>query len=157
MDLVSLFKNLPPELAIVLISTLPVSELRGSIPIAIGIYHLKPIEAYFLGVFGNIIPVVFILKYIEPVSKFLRCNSKTFDRFFLWLFNRTRKKHNRKFEKWGALALVAFVAVPLPITGGWSGAVAAFVFGVPFKKALFLIFSGIAIAGAVVTGISLAF
>ena len=81
--------------------------------------------------------------------------SKFFNRFFTYLFERTRKKHNGKFEKWGALALITFVAIPLPVTGGWSGALAAFVFGIPFKKALPLIFLGVIIAGAIVTGLSL--
>ena len=77
-----------------------------------------------------------------------------FDKFFTFLFERTRRKHSKKFEKWGALALITFVAIPLPITGGWSGALAAFVFGIPFKKALPLIFSGVIIAGVIVTGLT---
>ncbi len=155
MDISSLFNNFPPELATFIISMLPVSELRGAIPVAIGVYHLNPVEAYFLAIIGNIVPVVFILKYIDPVSKYLMSKSKFFNNFFTHLFEHTRKKHNGKFEKWGALALITFVAIPLPITGGWSGAIAAFVFGIPFKKALPLIFLGVMIAGVIVTGLSL--
>ena len=155
MDISSLFNNFPPELATFIISMLPVSELRGAIPVAIGVYNLDPTEAYFLAVSGNIIPVIFILKYIDPVSKYLMSKSKFFNKFFTYLFEHTRKKHNGKFEKWGPLALITFVAIPLPITGGWSGALAAFVFGVPFKKALPLIFLGVLIAGVIVTGLSL--
>ena len=155
MDISNLFNNFPPELATFIISMLPISELRGAIPVAIGIYNLNPIEAYFLAVVGNIIPVVFILKYIDPISKYLMSKSKFFHKFFSYLFEHTRKKHTRKFEKWGALALITFVAIPLPVTGGWSGALAAFVFGVPFKKALLLIFLGVMIAGVIVTGLSL--
>ena len=155
MDLLSLFNNLSPELATFIISMLPVSELRGAIPIAIGVYNLNPVEVYFLAVVGNIIPVIFILKYLDSISKYLMSRCELFNKFFTYLFERTRKKHNGKFEKWGALALITFVAIPLPITGGWSGAVAAFVFGIPFKKALPLIFSGIMIAGVIVMGLSL--
>ncbi|MEA2098092.1 MAG: small multi-drug export protein [Patescibacteria group bacterium] len=155
MDQISLFNNISPELATLIISMLPISELRGAIPLAIGVYHLNPIETYFLAIIGNIIPVVFILKFIDPISKFLMSKSKFFNKFFTHLFERTRKKHNDKFEKWGALALITFVAIPLPITGGWSGALAAFVFGIPFKRALPLIFFGIMIAGVIVTGLSL--
>ncbi len=134
---------------------LPVSELRGAIPLAIGVYNLNPVETYFIAVIGNIIPVIFILKYIDSVSKYLMSRSKFFNKFFTYLFEHTRKKHNGKFEKWGALALITFVAIPLPITGGWSGAIAAFVFGIPFKKALPLISFGIMIAGVIVMGLSL--
>jgi len=155
MDLPSLFNNLSPEIFTIIISMLPVSELRGAIPVAIGVYNLNPAEAYFLAVVGNIIPVIFILKYLDPVSKFLMAKFKFFDKFFAYLFERTRRKHNGKFEKWGALALITFVAIPLPVTGGWSGALAAFVFGIPFKKALSLISLGIMIAGVIVTGLSL--
>ncbi|MCK4592165.1 small multi-drug export protein [Candidatus Parcubacteria bacterium] len=155
MDLTVFFNNFPPEIATFIISMLPISELRGAIPVAIGIYHLNPIEAYFLAVIGNIIPVIFILKYIEPVSKYLMSKCEFFNKFFIYLFEHTRKKHNGKFEKWGALALITFVAIPLPITGGWSGALAAFVFGIPFKKAFPLISLGVMIAGVIVTGLSL--
>jgi uncharacterized membrane protein len=147
--------DFPPVIAVFLLSMLPISELRGAIPIAIGVYNLSPIEAYFWAVIGNIIPVIFILKYLDTVSKFLASRSKKFNSFFLWLFERTRKNHGHKFEKWGALALITFVAIPLPITGGWNGALAAFVFGIPFKKALPLIFLGVMIAGVIVTGLSL--
>lgn len=155
MDLSNLFSSLPPELAIFIISMLPVSELRGAIPMAIGVYHLSPLQAYVIAVIGNIVPVIFILKYIEPVSNYLASKSKFFKMFFMRLFEYTRKKHNGKFEKWGALALITFVAIPLPITGGWSGAIAAFVFGIPLKKALPLISFGIMIAGVIMTGLSL--
>lgn len=155
MDLPNLFGSFSPELSTFIISMLPISELRGAIPMAIGVYYLNPLQAYVIAVIGNIIPVIFILKYIEPISKYLMSKSKFFKTFFTRLFEYTRKKHNGKFEKWGALALVTFVAIPLPITGGWSGAIAAFVFGIPFKRALPLISLGIMIAGVIVTGLSL--
>jgi uncharacterized membrane protein len=148
-------KQLPPELSVFIISMLPVSELRGAIPVAIGIYHLDPVSAYLLSMVGNIVPVVIILKYIEPVSKYLMSRSKIFNYFFTWVFARTRKKFNGGFEKWGSLALITFVAIPLPMTGGYSGAIAAFVFGIPFKKALPLISIGVIIAGLIVTGLTL--
>ncbi|MCK4919119.1 MAG: small multi-drug export protein [Candidatus Pacebacteria bacterium] len=155
MDLSIYFTNLPPEMATFIISMLPISELRGAIPVAIGIYHIHPMTAYFIAVVGNMVPVFFILKYIDPISKFLMSKSKLFNKFFSWLFVRTRRKYNGKFEKWGALALITFVAIPLPVTGGWTGALAAFVFGIPMKKALPLITLGVMIAGVIMTGLSL--
>ncbi len=155
MDYIGYFQQLPPELATFLIAMLPVAELRGSIPIAIGIYHLDPLLSLVLSVAGNILPVIFILKYIEYISGYLMSRSKIFNRFFKWLFERTRRKFNGDFEKWGSFALITFVAIPLPMTGGYSGAVAAFVFGIPFKKALLLNSIGIIIAGLIVTGLTL--
>lgn len=147
--------SLPPQIITLLIAMLPISELRGAIPIALGIYHLSVPAAFFWSVFGNLIPVIFLLWFLEPIASYLSHHFYFFNRFFAWLFERTRRQHNHRFEIWGALALVSFVAIPLPLTGGWTGAVAAFVFGIPFKKALPLIFLGILIAGLIVTLASL--
>jgi uncharacterized membrane protein len=76
---------------------------------------------------------------------------KIFDRFFTWLFNRTRKKYYKKFEKYSGFALITFVGIPLPVTGAWTGAVIAFVFGIPPKKAVLDIFLGILMAATIVT------
>jgi uncharacterized membrane protein len=71
--------------------------------------------------------------------------------FFSWLFSRTRHKFFGKYEVWGDLALVIFVAIPLPMTGAWTGAVAAFLFGIDKKKSLFLVTLGAMMAGVIVT------
>lgn len=146
---------MPPQLTTFVIAMLPIAELRGAIPLALSVYGLSPFPAFFWAVLGNFLPVIFLLWFLEPLSKYLSHHFYFFNRFFAWLFERTRKKHSRKFEIWGALALVTFVAVPLPLTGGWAGSAAAFVFGIPFKKALPLIFLGIIIAGLLVTSVSL--
>lgn len=143
--------NLTPEFITFLVSALPLSELRGAIPLALGVYNLSPLTAFTWAVFGNIVSVAFLLWLLEPLSNYLSHHFYFLNRFFTWLFERTRRKHNHKFEIWGSLALITFVAIPLPMTGGWSGAVAAFVFGIPFKKALPLIMTGIIIAGFIVT------
>ena len=152
---ISNFQNFPPELATFLIAASPIVELRGAIPFALAIWKLSPVLTYFIAVLGNIFSMLLALILLEPLSKFLMEHFKFFDDFFTNLFEKTRKKHNHRFEKWGALALISFVAIPLPFTGGWTGAVAAFVFGVPFRRAAILISFGIMIAGLLVTGISL--
>lgn len=154
-DYVSWFQNFPPEIATMLISMIPVGELRGAIPVALGAFDMSPLSAYIFAVIGNMIPVFFLLWWLDPVSEWLMRKSKLMNRFFTWLFDRTRKKHTKRFERWGAFAIITFVAIPLPITGAWTGSVAAFVFGVPFRKALPLIFVGVLIAGIVVELLSL--
>ncbi|MDD2352440.1 MAG: small multi-drug export protein [Candidatus Caldatribacteriota bacterium] len=136
-------------LKITLLSTLPVLELRGSIPIAISYYHLPVLESYIFAVFGNLIPAVFLLLYLKPFSDFLR-KCPIFDIFFSWLFKRTRR-HEKKYEKYGALFLLFFVAIPLPVTGAWTGSVAAFLFGIRFWYAFPMIAGGVMIAGIIVT------
>jgi len=139
------------QLIVFLISTLPIIELRGAIPIAISLYHMSVPTAFFWAVLGNIIPVIFILWFLKAGSDFLSHRFYFFNRFFTWLFERTQKKHSRKFKLWKEFALVILVAIPLPFTGAWTGSLAAFVFGVPIKKAFPLIVLGVLIAGVIVS------
>lgn len=155
MDFSFLYNLLSPELATFVVSMLPVAELRVSVPLAIGVYGMDPIKALLISVLGNIVPVFFILLLLGKVSEFLSVRSLFFKKFFNRLFEKTRRKNSESFQKWGSLALVIFVAIPLPMTGGWSGAVAAFVFGIPFWRAFFSVSFGVFIAGLIMTAISL--
>lgn len=148
--LVEMLASVPHWLAVMVIGAIPISELRGAIPVAMGIYGMKPVEAYFLSVIGNLIPVIPLLLFLEPVSGYLR-RYRIFDIFFTWLFSRTRKNHTKNFEKYGLLALTLFVAIPLPVTGAWTGCAAAFVFGIRFKHSFPAIAAGVLIAGVIVT------
>lgn len=152
--LTALFDSFPHWLATILISCLPVAELRGAIPIALLQYQMHPVEAYLLAVIGNMIPVIPLLLYLEPVSNYLR-RFRFWNKFFDWLFTRTRHNHSDTFEKYGTLGLAIFVAIPLPATGAWSGCAAAFVFGIGFRHALMAITAGVLIAGVVVTAVTL--
>jgi uncharacterized membrane protein len=71
-----------------------------------------------------------------------------------WFYSKVQKEHSQKFYRWGSLALIAIVGIPVPGTGSWTGSVLAFLFNIPFWKALGLIFIGILIAGGIVTGLS---
>jgi len=139
------------ELKVFLIAMSPIFELRGSIPMALGAFHLPVWSAFLISVLGNIVPIVFILLLLESVSSCLSRHSRLFSRFFTWLFERTRKKHAKTFEYGRDLALMIFVAVPIPFTGAWTGALCAFVFGIPFKRAFPAIAGGVIIAGVIVT------
>lgn len=152
-----IFSALPRELITIFIAMLPVSELRGAIPWALA---QPPIgggltwpQAYLYAVIGNFLPVIPLLLFLGPASQWLR-RFRIFDRFFTWLFARTRRR-GRIVERYEALGLVLFVAIPLPITGAWTGTVAAFLFGVRFWYALPAVIAGILIAGVVVTLASL--
>lgn len=137
-------------LTVLLIAALPISELRGAIPLAIGVYGFDPVSAYLLGVVGNLAPVPILLKFLEPLTALLR-HSVMLDRLLSWLFARTRKRYSAIVERLGVIALVLFVAVPFPATGAWTGALIAHVFGIPFRYALPLIALGVCIAGVLVT------
>ncbi|MBE0521926.1 MAG: small multi-drug export protein [Candidatus Methanoperedenaceae archaeon] len=148
--LIQLFGSFPYWIAVILIAMLPIAELRLSIPIAILVFEFDPVTAYLLSVFGNMIPVIPLLLFLEPVSNYLR-RWHIGDVFFTWLFKRTRQNHNARFEKYGTYALAMFVGVPLPVTGAWTGCAAAFVFGIKFKHSLAAILGGVMLAGLIMT------
>ncbi|MGC9515791.1 COG2426 family protein [Methanocrinis sp.] len=159
--MIELFSSMPGWLATFLLAMSPIFELRGAIPLAIGVYDLPPPEAYAISVVGNLIPVVFLLLYLEPVSRWLM-RYRPGKIFFDWLFTRTYRKHAERHRKYGLLALIFFVALPLPVTGAWTGSAIAFIFGLKFRHAFPAIAVGVCIAGVVVTAsvlgvISLAF
>jgi len=138
-----------PALLTVLIAMLPISELRGAIPWALWVGGLPWTTAYLLALLGNIIPVLPILGLLGPAERQFR-RWPPMDRFFTWLFERTRSRSSL-VERYEALGLMLFVAVPLPVTGAWTGCVAAYLFGIRRRYALPAIVAGVAIAGVVVT------
>lgn len=139
------------EVIIFVVAALPLSELRGAIPLGILGFGFSPLKAFLLSVIGNIMPILPILLGLDIVSKYLSQKFRFFDSFFTWVFERTRIRHNNHFHHWGDLALLIFVAIPLPLTGAYSGAVAAFVFGIPKKHAFWSITLGVIFAGLIVT------
>ena len=151
--LIELLSGTPHEVTTVVLAMLPISELRGAIPYAVTIGNMPWQVAYVIAVIANFVPVIFILHFIGPVSVYLRRFS-VFDRFFEWLFARTRRRGGM-IERVEILGLILFVAIPLPVTGAWTGSLAAFLFDVKKRIALPAIFVGIMIAGVVVTLASL--
>ena len=144
------FKDLPPEMATMIMGTLPLAESRVAVPVAITYFDMHPVMAIIYSAMGDLIPTIFIINLLGPVSGFLIKRSKLFERFFHWLFEHTRHKFVGKYEKYGLLALTLFVAIPIPGSGSWAGSVASFIFGIPKKKAFFFIAIGVVIAATIV-------
>ena len=145
--------SLSPRIITLILASLPISELRGAIPYAIAVGHMSWKEAYLLSVIGNFIPVIPILLLLESISNWLR-RYPLWNRFFTWLFARTKRK-GKLIERFEVLGLILFVAIPLPVTGAWTGCVAAFLFKIRFKIAAPAVLAGIMIAGVIVTLASL--
>ena len=152
---VELLKDVPAPISVMIIGMTPIFELRGAIPVAVGVYKMSIAEAYFWSVLGNMIPVVFFVYLLEMISAWLMKNFKIWDKFFNWLFHRTRDKVTDKMEKYGDWGLFFLVAIPLPVTGGWTGALAAFLFGIKKLKAIGIIGAGILLAGVIVSLLTL--
>ena len=139
-------------LAVILTSALPVSELRGAIPLAIFSYHCTPLKALVVALIGNLLPVPFLLLVFTPVAEKLR-EIFFLKKFFLWLEERTRR-HAGLVEKYEFPGLSLFVAAPFPTTGAWTGSFAAAIFKIRFRPALLAIIPGVFIAGIIVTAVS---
>ena len=141
--------DLSNVLAVLAIAASPISELRGAIPVAITGFHFPWYYAFFLSIIGNLLPVPFILLFLDTSSRLLS-KIGIFKRMLQWLFERTRRR-GKIIERYERIGLILFVAIPLPVTGAWTGSVAAVLFGLRFKHALLSIFIGILIAGTIVT------
>jgi uncharacterized membrane protein len=137
---------------VLITSALPILELRGGIPVAMTLLDFPWYYAFLLGVVGNMLPVPFILLFLNYVTRMLS-KVRFFERILNWLFERTRRR-GKIIQKYERIGLVLFVAIPLPITGAWTGALAAVIFGLKFKHAFMSILIGVLIAGVIVTCLS---
>lgn len=146
-------RGISPELTIIITAMLPIIELRGAIPLGINLYNLVWYKVVLLALLGNLLPVLPILFLLDKVSRLLS-HIPVFKRFFDWLFNRTRKR-SRLIEEYEMLGLTLFVAIPLPVTGAWTGSVAAFLLGLKYFPSFLAILFGVLIAAVIVTGLSL--
>ncbi len=131
------------------IAASPIAELRVAIPVAIIQHHFSWYQALPLAIIGNLLPVPFILLFLNAIVRFLG-KVGLFARFFEWLFEHARKR-GRIIERYERIGLALFVAIPLPVTGAWTGSLAAVLFGLKFKPAMLSISIGVVIAGIIVT------
>jgi uncharacterized membrane protein len=148
--IISWLEGFPKELATFLIAVIPVTELRASLPIAIKVYKLSAFSAWFFSVMGTFLAMVLVVFFLDPVADFLSKYIPFFQKFFKWLFEHTRERNHAKMEKYGEWAIFVLSATPIPFVGGLTGALAAFVFGVPKKKSLPLLLFGTMVSGGIV-------
>jgi uncharacterized membrane protein len=148
--IISWFVGFPKELATFLIAIIPVTELRAALPLGYRVYGLSAFSAWFWSVLGTFAAMMLIVLLLDPISRFLSKQSDFFKKFFNWLFKHTREKTNKKIEKYGEWAILILAATPIPLIGGMTGALAAFIFGIPLKKSIPLMLVGTMISGWIV-------
>ena len=134
------------------ISMVPVIELRGGLPYGIGFGLDYPL-ALLAALLGNMVPVPFILIYISRIFKWMRGKHSKLDALVAKLENKAHLK-SETVEKYGPLGLLLFVAIPLPGTGAWTGALVAALMDMKFSKALPCVFLGVCIAAAIITAVT---
>ena len=145
------FLNIVGEkLCVFFCSMLPIIELRGAIPMAFA-FELPWWQAYFLAVVGNLLPVPFILLFINVVLKWMSSSKiKFFNKVADFLYRRVEKKR-AKIEKYSFCGLCLFIAIPLPVTGAWTGSLVAAVIGMKPWRAFVSALLGVMIAGVIVS------
>ncbi len=152
---IDMVSGLPPEVAVFLLAMMPIIEVRGSIPIALLSYHMTPLLAIVWSVLGNICAGFLVIVMALPVMNWVITHIRAVGALWEKYVHRLETKNRAAFEKWGAIALVLFVAIPLPMTGVFAGAVASTIFRVPLKRALPLLLVGSIIASVIVTFVTL--
>lgn len=153
--LLHLFGQIPAHLAVLLLAMAPVTELRAAIPVGLGVYKLSLLELIPLVLLGNMVPA-FIVLYgwdwcVTQTAKHWPWLTRQLEKWY----TKTQVQWDAKIEKYGPWALVLFVAIPLPGSGVWSGALAAWIFKLEKKKAFVSIFIGIVLSSAAVLALTL--
>jgi len=130
------------EILVFIISLMPILELRGGL-IAASLLGLDPVRSYIISIIGNVLPVPFILLFINKILEWMR-NSK-FKPFnaFVGFLDKKVEKHKGQIEKYGFWGLVMFVGIPLPGTGAWTGCLIASVLHMDRKKAFIAAMIGV--------------
>ena len=142
------------ELLTILTAALPISELRGAIPLGLA-FGFSPLKTYLLAVLGNGMIVAPLLLFLYYGSAWAMGKSAFFKNVLNWVFERTRRRHVEKFSGLSLVALAVFVAIPLPMTGAWTASVLAFLLNISLPRALTAILIGVLVAGLIVSGIAL--
>ena len=137
-------------LIVFLISMVPLIELRGAIPYAVG-FELPIVPSCIVAVVGNMIPVPFIFLFARRILEWGK-DKKIIGKFFTWCLEKGEKGGRKLEAKAGRglyWALLLFVGIPLPGTGAWTGTLAASILNMDFKKSVLFVLLGVLLAGVI--------
>lgn len=143
-------------LIVFLISMVPLIELRGAIPYAVG-FGLPTVPSYIVAVIGNMLPVPFIFLFARKILEWGK-DKKIIGKFFSWCLVKGEKGGRKLEAKAGRglyIALLLFVGIPLPGTGAWTGTLAASLLNMNFKKSILAVMGGVVLAGIIMLTASL--
>ncbi len=141
-------------LEVLLMSAVPLAEQKVAIPLGI-YYNINPITVFLLSFIGSLLPVPFILIFFNKIFEFLG-KYKFFNGFYN-LIDKKISKNRARFEKFEEIALITFIAIPLPTTGVWTGSAVAAFLKLDFKKSVMCAVIGSFICGIIITTLSIAF
>ena len=141
--------GIPDWLVVFIISLCPILECRLGMFTAIVLLQMNPFVGFIISFLGNILPIPFILLLINWIFDLLK-KVPGINKFVYWLEDKTLKKRD-KIDKYGIWGLLIFVAIPLPGTGAWTGALVASLLDMKRSKALISIFAGVLAAATLVS------
>lgn len=147
--------GIPNWLVVFIISVFPILECRLGMFTAIVLLQMNPFVGFVISFLGNILPIPFILLLINWIFDILK-KIPYINKPIYWLEEKTLKKRD-KIDKYGIWGLLLFVAIPLPGTGGWTGALLASLLHLDRKKSFGVICVGVFIAGLIISVLSLIF
>ena len=136
-------------------SAIPLTEQRAAIPLGIWAMDLHPLPVMLTSLLGSMLPVPFVLLFFNTIIKFLSRYPKL--DFFTGFVNRKVRAGSKKVERYKELGLIIFVAIPLPMTGLWTGSAIAAFLGFDIKKTLICTLAGGIISALAVTSVSVFF
>lgn len=147
-SLLQFFAGLPKELIVFLMSMIPIVELRGAIPVG-ALLGMDLLKTFIIAVIGNCLPVPLIILLARPIVNYLK-KTRILGWFARWM-ERKLEKNRDKIMRRSAMGLFLFVAIPLPGTGAWTGALCAALLDMRFRFALPSIVCGVLTAGCIMT------
>lgn len=141
------------ELCVLFCSMIPIIELRGAVPMG-AVFGMPWWQTYILSILGNMVPVPFILLLIKKIIQWMSASKvKFFNKIANFLLRKVEKRR-AGIEKYAFWGVCLFVAVPLPMTGAWTGSLVAAMIDMKFWKALLSCLLGVMISGVIMTLIS---
>ncbi|MCB9809663.1 small multi-drug export protein [Candidatus Peribacteria bacterium] len=145
----------PPLVQVGLLSCLPLVELRLALPYGLLRFDLPAWEIILTAWAGNLLSCTLVWLLLRYGVPRVRRHWGWFDRLCERVFTRTRQQSSRRMKRLGYLGLFLFIVVPLPGSGGWTGALIAYLFGVPLRDTVFILAAGLAGAALLVAGVTL--
>lgn len=145
-----LTETLGAHFGVMICAMIPIIELRGAIPLGAAL-GMPWWQNYLFAVLGNMIPVPFILLFVKKVIAWMTSSRVKFFNKIGGFLTRKAEKNREKIEKYSFWGVCLFVAVPLPVTGAWTGSLVAATIDMKFWKALLSCLFGVMLAGAVMT------
>ena len=141
---------LPSEALTFFLAMLPIVEARGAIPVGHGVFGLSWLSTFVWSYFGSLTPGVVIMVLAEPIINWCSRKSAVCNRIIGKTLAKTRERFSKRHAKFGDFFLLIVAAIPLPLFGIWTGALAAIVFGIPRRRAIWLMAVGNAIACVII-------